>query len=91
MDTYADAGSAVYAPLQRDGRFPDSRPQGKTIETEHFLPTNASGIDALEAFLPKGALEPRIKVRHHSQQLFHSFFRFVEIKRARAVMLQAVV
>jgi hypothetical protein len=63
VDKYADAASDVYAPVQRAGRFPDTCPPGRPIETEHFVPGSAAGLQALEAFLPKGALEPRNRVR----------------------------
>jgi hypothetical protein len=52
----------VYAPLQRDGRFPDSGPKGKAIESEHFVPTSAAGLEALESYLPKKALDMTPKV-----------------------------
>ena len=38
VEKYANFGSSAYAPVQRDGRFPDSKPHGKTIETEGFQP-----------------------------------------------------
>lgn len=63
IDTYAFPGSSVYAPLQRDGRFPDSRPKGKGIETEHFVPSAMAGLQALEDYLPRRLLETKIKVR----------------------------
>lgn len=63
VDKYADQASGVYAPLQRDGRFPDTRPADRVIETEHFVPATAAGLQALENFLPRGALDTRIKVR----------------------------
>jgi hypothetical protein len=62
IDKYADPASGVYAPLQREGRFPDSRPKGRVIETEHFVPSSTAGLQALENFLPKGAKDMRIKV-----------------------------
>ena len=62
IDKYANQASDVYAPLQREGRFPETRPQGQAIETEHFVPNNAAGLQALEAFLPSGALDTSFKV-----------------------------
>jgi hypothetical protein len=62
IDAYAFPGSSVYAPLQREGKFPDSRPAGQGIETEHFVPTAVAGLQALEDYLPKKLLEMNIKV-----------------------------
>lgn len=70
IDTYAFPGSSVYAPLQRDGRFPDSRPKGKGIETEHFVPSAMAGIQALEEYLPKRLLETSIKVLPVAQTVY---------------------
>jgi hypothetical protein len=64
IDLYAFPGSSVYAPLQREGRFPDSRPKGKGIETEHFVPSAVAGLQALEEYLPKRLLKMKIKVRN---------------------------
>ena len=57
----------MYAPVQRDGRFPDSRPKGKGIETEHFVPSAIAGIQALEDYLPEKLLETTIKVLCNTQ------------------------
>lgn len=62
IDAYAHPGSRVYAPLQREGRFPDTRPKGRTIETEHFVPSVLAGVEALESYLPKKLLEVKVKV-----------------------------
>lgn len=63
ITTYSDMGSRAYAPLQREGTFPDSKPKGKEIITEHFAPSNATGLDALESFLPRRLLEMKPQVR----------------------------
>lgn len=68
IDKYAFPGSSVYAPPQREGRFPDSRPKGKGIETEHFVPSAMAGLQALEEYLPKRMLEARIQVGRHQSQ-----------------------
>lgn len=62
IDAYAHPGSRVYAPLQREGRFPDTRPKGRSIETEHFVPSVLAGVEALESYLPKKLLEVKVKV-----------------------------
>lgn len=38
VERYANYGSGTYAPLQREGRFPESKPLGKEIETEGYAP-----------------------------------------------------
>ena len=38
VEKYANFGSTTYAPLQRDGRFPESKPLGKDVETEGYAP-----------------------------------------------------
>ena len=63
VNKYADQASAVYAPMQRDGRFPDSRPEGRAIETEHFVPSTAMGLQALQNYFPKAALDINVQVR----------------------------
>lgn len=70
VDLYSNPGSRVYAPLQRAGRFPDSSPNGKAIESEHFVPTSAAGLEALEKYLPKAALDMTSQVR---RPLIHRF------------------
>lgn len=61
IDAYAHPGSRVYAPPQREGRFPDTRPKGRLIETEHFVPTALAGLEALESYLPKKLLDVKVK------------------------------
>lgn len=63
VDVYAHGGSRVYAPLQRDGRFPDAPPRGGAVETEHFAPSHEAGLDTLAQYLPKGALDVKPKAR----------------------------
>eukprot|EP00892_Ulva_mutabilis_P003413 jgi/Ulvmu1/1443/UM011_0173.1 len=69
IDAYANPGSRVYAPPQREGRFPDTRPKGRMIETEHFVPTALAGIEALESYLPKKLLEMKVKAPSGPKQL----------------------
>ena len=38
VEKYANFGSSTYAPVQRDGRFPETARNGKPIETEGFQP-----------------------------------------------------
>ena len=57
VQKYGDFGSDVYAPLQREGRFPDMRPQGKEINPEPFVPRTLNGIYELENSIPTKRLE----------------------------------
>lgn len=50
---YADYGSSLYAPIQRDGKFPDSRPKGQEIATSTYQPVGLSGLNELEASMPR--------------------------------------
>lgn len=34
IDQYANFGSTVYAPVQREGKFPDKRPKGQEVQTQ---------------------------------------------------------
>eukprot|EP00195_Chlamydomonas_chlamydogama_P000588 CAMPEP_0202922768 /NCGR_PEP_ID=MMETSP1392-20130828/78098_1 /ASSEMBLY_ACC=CAM_ASM_000868 /TAXON_ID=225041 /ORGANISM="Chlamydomonas chlamydogama, Strain SAG 11-48b" /LENGTH=1175 /DNA_ID=CAMNT_0049616413 /DNA_START=82 /DNA_END=3609 /DNA_ORIENTATION=- len=58
VERYANFGSNTYAPVQREGRFPDN----KTIETEGFQPVTLQGISELESHLPARLLNPKIHV-----------------------------
>ncbi|MEW5301113.1 MAG: hypothetical protein WDW36_003993 [Sanguina aurantia] len=60
VERYVSYSSDVYAPMQREGRFPETKPQGKEIETEGYVPSTLAGVADLEAFLPARLLEPRI-------------------------------
>ncbi|CAD7704327.1 unnamed protein product, partial [Ostreobium quekettii] len=48
VQKYADSGSNIYAPLQREGRFPHSRPKGQEIATEAFQPQDLKRLGDLE-------------------------------------------
>ena len=58
IEKYADYGSSVYAPIQRDGKVTLKQ----TIETEGFQPVSLQGLDELEAYLPSRLLNPSIGV-----------------------------
>jgi hypothetical protein len=38
VERYADFGSGTYAPLTREGRFPETKPMGQEVETEGYTP-----------------------------------------------------
>ncbi|CAG9464752.1 unnamed protein product [Pedinophyceae sp. YPF-701] len=60
IDDYADFASRVYAPLQREGRFPDAVPKGGAeVDPAPFLPRTVDDVIMLEGTLHQGALEPR--------------------------------
>lgn len=61
VEKYANFGSTTYAPLQRDGRFPESKPLGKDVETEGYAPATLQGVMELESFLPARLLNPKIQ------------------------------
>ena len=54
---YANFGSKVYAPLQRDGRFPERRAPGDEIDPSQFLPADVKTTMSLERSLPPGTLK----------------------------------
>lgn len=60
VERYANFGSTAYAPVQREGRFPEAKPQGKTIETEGYQPVSLPGVLELENYLPARLLNPKI-------------------------------
>lgn len=53
IDKYSRYSSGVYAPLQREGRFPDTRPADQRIDTRPYQPSTYSELLELEASLPK--------------------------------------
>lgn len=59
IQKYGDFGSDVYAPLQRDGRFPDVKPQGKDIDPEPFVPRTLNSLYDLENSVPASKFEVR--------------------------------
>eukprot|EP00873_Tetraselmis_striata_P037432 jgi/Tetstr1/457696/TSEL_044243.t1 len=69
IQKYGDFGSDVYAPLQRAGRFPDSKPAGREINPDQFTPKTLHGIYDLENSVPERKLEPRIKPPKNNQRL----------------------
>lgn len=56
VQAYADYGSSKYAPVTRDGRFPESA--GQRVESELFSPASLRGVLDLEASLPRKMLDP---------------------------------
>lgn len=56
---YADYGSKIYAPLQRDGRFPESRPRGQEIDPLRYIDTSKRAVLQLDQTLPPGTLKVR--------------------------------
>eukprot|EP00201_Polytomella_parva_P022574 CAMPEP_0175045130 /NCGR_PEP_ID=MMETSP0052_2-20121109/4223_1 /TAXON_ID=51329 ORGANISM="Polytomella parva, Strain SAG 63-3" /NCGR_SAMPLE_ID=MMETSP0052_2 /ASSEMBLY_ACC=CAM_ASM_000194 /LENGTH=444 /DNA_ID=CAMNT_0016308569 /DNA_START=41 /DNA_END=1371 /DNA_ORIENTATION=+ len=60
VEKYTDFGSSIYAPLQREGRFPEDPPNGLRIETEGFAPHTIQEVADLEAFLPQKLLVPKM-------------------------------
>jgi hypothetical protein len=72
IDKYVDYGSPVYAPLQREGRFPDaikpSAAAGGTAgaaarelpDIQSLAPSSLAGLQELQASLPARALQPKL-------------------------------
>ncbi|KAJ9513737.1 hypothetical protein QJQ45_015495 [Haematococcus lacustris] len=60
VERYANYSSTTYAPVQREGRFPEAKPNGRLIETDGYQPVNLQGIADLEAYLPPRLLNPKI-------------------------------
>lgn len=52
---------AVYAPVQREGRFPETKPAGQEIETEGFAPATLAALSDLETSLPAKMLNPKLR------------------------------
>jgi len=61
VDRYADFASTVYAPVQREGRFPDSCPRGQEVETSAYQAHDVGALGALEASMPRGMTHARIQ------------------------------
>ena len=62
IDKYSCYSSGVYAPLQREGRFPDTRPVDQRIDTRPYQPSTYSELLDLEASLPKRHLLAKVQV-----------------------------
>lgn len=62
IDRYSQYSSGVYAPLQREGRFPDTRPLDQRIDTRPYQPTTYSELLELEATLPPRHLLAKVQV-----------------------------
>lgn len=62
IDKYSRYSSEVYAPLQREGRFPDTRPVDQRIDTRPYQPSTYSELLDLEASLPKRHLLAKVQV-----------------------------
>ena len=58
VDDYTSFSSAVYAPITREGVFPDTQPAGQEIDPKPFEPTTYRGILELEASMPASATHP---------------------------------
>ena len=67
VQQYADYGSPVYAPPQREGRFADAAPKGPSssnpfLDPESFTPANLAGVNNLAASLTPKLLNPTMKL-----------------------------
>lgn len=62
IDRYSRYSSGVYAPLQREGRFPDTRPLDQRIDTGPYQPSTYSELLELEASLPQRHLMAKVQV-----------------------------
>ena len=62
-DRYSQYSSGVYAPMQREGRFPDSRPVDQRIDTRPYQPSTYAELLELEASLPQRHLMAKVQVR----------------------------
>ena len=63
IDKYSKFSSGVYAPMQREGRFPDTRPVDQRIDTRPFQPSTYAELLDLEASLPQRLLMAKVQVR----------------------------
>lgn len=63
IDKYSQYSSGVYAPMQREGRFPDTRPVDQRIDTRPFQPSSYAELLDLEASLPQRQLMAKVQVR----------------------------
>ncbi|GCC24429.1 hypothetical protein chiPu_0002830 [Chiloscyllium punctatum] len=61
IQDYANYGSQVYAPVSRNGRFPDQNAECFIVKS-HFLST-LNGILELEETLPDFVTQPRIRIQ----------------------------
>ena len=64
IDRYSQYSSGVYAPMQREGRFPDSRPVDQRIDTRPYQPSTYAELLELEASLPQRHLMAKVQVRN---------------------------
>lgn len=62
IDKYSCYSSGVYAPMQREGRFPDTRPVDQRIDTRPFQPNSYAELLELEASLPQRKLLAKVQV-----------------------------
>ena len=65
IDKYSQYSSGVYAPMQREGRFPDTRPVEQRIDTRPFQPSTYAELLDLEASLPQRQLMAKVQVHCH--------------------------
>ena len=63
IDKYSRYSSGVYAPMQREGRFPDTCPADQRIDTRPYQPSTYSELLELEASLPQRQLLAKVPVR----------------------------
>lgn len=63
IDKYSKFSSGVYAPMQREGRFPDTRPVDQRIDTRPYQPSTYAELLDLEASLPQRLLMAKVQVR----------------------------
>ena len=64
IDKYSRYSSGVYAPMQREGRFPDTRPLDQRIDTRPYQPGSYAELLVLEASLPQRHLVAKVQVLH---------------------------
>lgn len=69
VEQYANYGSTKYAPVQREGRFPETKPMGREIETEGYQPATLPAVLELESYLPARLLNPRISAPKRPDKL----------------------
>lgn len=63
IDKYSKFSSGVYGPMQREGRFPDTRPVDQRIDTRPYQPSTYTELLDLEASLPQRLLMAKVQVR----------------------------
>ncbi|GMH37824.1 hypothetical protein BSKO_05697 [Bryopsis sp. KO-2023] len=86
VQKYGNYGSSAYAPLQRDGQFPDNRPAGKEIVTETFQPETVEEINSLEEHMAPYLREVVVKTKFQNARKPQGSRRHAEVQKDLDIM-----